>query len=64
MDYAILHSIATVAAMIAFGGICWWAYAPGNRDRFEEDGRLPLETDPIRSARRNQTEKAAGEKGE
>jgi cytochrome c oxidase cbb3-type subunit IV len=63
MNYALLHSIATVAAMIAFGGICWWAYTPGNRDRFEKDGHLPLETDPL-SAHIIKTEKAAGEKSE
>lgn len=47
MNYAVLHSIATVAAMIAFAAVCWWAYRPGNRQRFEEDARLPLETDPL-----------------
>lgn len=47
MNYAVLHSIATVAAVIAFTGVCWWAYRPGNRLRFEEDARMPLDTDPL-----------------
>ncbi|MDI1300426.1 MAG: cbb3-type cytochrome c oxidase subunit 3 [bacterium] len=47
MNYAVLHSIATVAAVIAFAGVCWWAYRPGNRKRFEEDALLPLQTDPL-----------------
>ena len=47
--YGLLHSIATVAAVLAFTGVCWWAYRPANRQRFEQDGLLPLETDPILS---------------
>ncbi len=58
MNYSLMHSIATVAAFTAFIGICWWAYRPGNRERFEADGRLVLDTDPIHSTQ------APGEKGE
>jgi cytochrome c oxidase cbb3-type subunit 4 len=47
MNYGLLHSIATVAAVIAFTAICWWAYSPANRKRFEDDALLPLETDPL-----------------
>ncbi len=61
MDYSALHSIATVAAFIAFIGICWWAYRPANRDRFEADGRLPIETDPILSAGKSISGKENGE---
>ncbi len=61
MDYSALHSIATVAAFIAFIGICWWAYRPANRDRFEADGRLPIETDPILSAGKSISGKEKGE---
>ncbi|MFP5429454.1 MAG: cbb3-type cytochrome oxidase subunit 3 [Gammaproteobacteria bacterium] len=47
MDYGIWHSVATVAAVLAFAGVVWWAYSPTNRKRFEEIGKLPLENDPI-----------------
>ena len=40
-----LHSIATVAAFIAFIAIVWWAYSPKNRKRFEEDAKLALDDD-------------------
>ena len=33
--------------MAAFLSICWWAYKPSNRQRFEDNGRLPLDTDPL-----------------
>ncbi len=58
MNYGILHSIATVAAVIAFAAVCWWAYRPANRQRFEDDARLALDTDPL-LARRSER---AGEK--
>lgn len=47
MNYAVMHSIATVFAVLAFAGICWWAYRPANRQRFEQVGHLPLDTDPL-----------------
>lgn len=47
IDYGTVHSIATVAAMAAFGGICWWAWRPANRQRFEEDSLLPFVNEPL-----------------
>lgn len=47
MNYGLWHSIATVLAVIAFAGVCWWAYSPRNRQRFEQDAKLALETDPL-----------------
>lgn len=45
MDINLLRSLVTVAALAAFLGIVWWAYAPARRGRFERDGRLPLDDD-------------------
>lgn len=47
MNYGLYHSIGTVSAFLAFLAVCWWAYSPSNTRRFEEDGNLPLESDPI-----------------
>lgn len=47
MDKGTLHGIATILAMIAFLSICWWAFKPSNRKRFEADGQLAIDTDPI-----------------
>lgn len=44
---ATLHSIATVAAFIAFIAIVWWAYSPKNRKRFEEDAKLALDDEML-----------------
>ena len=43
MDINLLRSLVTVAAFAAFLGIVWWAYGPARKERFERDGRLPLE---------------------
>lgn len=51
MDLGTLHSIATVAALVAFIAIVWWAYSPKNRERFEEDAQLALDDDIAISSR-------------
>jgi cytochrome c oxidase cbb3-type subunit 4 len=45
MDINFLRGLITVAALAAFLAIVWWAYAPARKERFERDGRLPLEED-------------------
>jgi cytochrome c oxidase cbb3-type subunit IV len=45
MDINLVRSLVTVAALAAFLGIVWWAYAPARKERFEHDARLPLEED-------------------
>lgn len=47
MDSGTLHGIATLLAMIAFLAICWWAYRPANKARFEADGQSALDNDPL-----------------
>lgn len=47
MNYGLWHSIGTVSALVAFLAVSWWAYSPSNRKRFEEDGNMVLETDPL-----------------
>lgn len=47
MSLGDLHSIATVAAFVAFIGIAWWAYSPKNKKRFEEDAQLALDDEDI-----------------
>ena len=33
MNWGVLHSIATVAAFIAFIAVAWWAYSPKNKKK-------------------------------
>jgi cytochrome c oxidase cbb3-type subunit 4 len=43
MDINLLRSLVTVAALAAFLGIVWWAYAPARKERFERAARLPFD---------------------
>ncbi|MFA5494129.1 MAG: cbb3-type cytochrome c oxidase subunit 3 [Porticoccaceae bacterium] len=50
MDQGTLQGIGTILAMVAFLGICWWAYSGRNKKRFDEAGKLPfVEDEPSRS---------------
>jgi cytochrome c oxidase cbb3-type subunit 4 len=46
MDVTLLRILATLASLATFLAIAWWAYAGRNRDRFEQDARIPFEQDP------------------
>jgi cbb3-type cytochrome oxidase subunit 3 len=43
MDINLIRIIVTLAVVVFFIGIVWWAYAPSHRERFERDGRLPFD---------------------
>lgn len=47
MDITTLRSLSPVLVLLAFIGVCWWAYAPKRRQRFEEAARLPFADDPL-----------------
>ncbi|MBA4284457.1 MAG: CcoQ/FixQ family Cbb3-type cytochrome c oxidase assembly chaperone [Xanthomonadaceae bacterium] len=40
-----ISGIFTIAAIVSFVGVCWWAYARSNAARFAEAARLPLAED-------------------
>lgn len=50
MKYEQVASISQVAALIffivLFAGVVLYAFWPGNKKRFDEAARLPLEDDP------------------
>jgi cytochrome c oxidase cbb3-type subunit 4 len=45
MDVNTLRSIVTVAGLVCFLGIVWWAWSGRNRADFEQAARLPFEQD-------------------
>ena len=47
MDLNLVRSLVTLAAFAAFLGIVWWAYGPARKERFERDGRLPLDEEDL-----------------
>lgn len=42
MDIGTLGAISTVLVTIAFFGVCFWAFSPKLKKRFEEDAKLPF----------------------
>ena len=43
MDINLVREAVTVVSFITFVGIVWFAVHPGNKKRFEEAARLPLD---------------------
>lgn len=42
MDAGTVGAISTVLVTIAFFGVCFWAFSPKLKKRFEEDAKLPF----------------------
>jgi cytochrome c oxidase cbb3-type subunit 4 len=40
-----LREIGLVLGSLAFLAICWWAFSPKRKKRFEEDANLPFADD-------------------
>ncbi len=45
MEMGWMRGVITVLTLAVFLGICWWAYRPGNKSRFEADAMLPFADD-------------------
>jgi cytochrome c oxidase cbb3-type subunit 4 len=45
LDRGQLQAWITVATVVVYAGIFWWAYHRGNRERFEQDALLPFMDD-------------------
>ena len=45
MDITTLRILATLVSLGTFLGIAGWACARGNRERFDEAARIPLQND-------------------
>lgn len=43
LDITLMRVAITVLSFVIFIGICWWAWHPGNRTRFAQAARLPLD---------------------
>ena len=42
MDAGTVGAISTVLVTIAFFGVCFWAFSPKLKKRFEDDAKLPF----------------------
>lgn len=46
MDINTLRGFSTILVMIAFLGVCWWAFSPKRKQRFKEAANLPFDDAP------------------
>lgn len=46
MDINDVRAFTTVLIAIVFAGVCWWAFAPRRKKRFEEAANLPFADEP------------------
>nr|WP_324257710.1 cbb3-type cytochrome c oxidase subunit 3 [Cellvibrio fontiphilus] len=58
MDTGTLGAISTVLVTIAFFGVCFWAFSPRLKKRFEEDAKLPFAGDDINTQKPGQNQRA------
>lgn len=49
MDQGTLQGIGTILAMIAFLGVCVWAFSSHKKKDFEEAAQLPFADDELTS---------------
>ena len=42
MDINDLRGLSTIFMMLAFLSICWWAFSPKRKQRFNDDANLPF----------------------
>jgi len=57
MDINDLRGFSTVLVLIAFVGICWWAFAPRRKARFDEAANLPFADDHSYARSQNSLER-------
>lgn len=50
MDQGTLQGIGTIMAMLAFGGVVWWALSKHKKKDFEEAANLPFEDGELEAA--------------
>ncbi|ARU56325.1 MAG: cbb3-type cytochrome c oxidase subunit 3 [Pseudomonadales bacterium] len=47
MDINTVRGISTILVMIAFIGVCLWAYSSRRKSQFDEASNLPFDDDDI-----------------
>ena len=60
MDQGLAQGVITLLTFVVFVGICFWAYRPANKSRFDDDARLPFADDDIDRRTMKDSEMEAG----
>lgn len=56
MDINTLRGLSTVFVFLAFAGVCWWAFSPKRRKKFDEAANLPFADEPAGEAEQAEPE--------
>ncbi|WP_439135285.1 cbb3-type cytochrome oxidase subunit 3 [Pseudomaricurvus sp.] len=59
MDINDFRSLSTVLVFIAFIGVCWWAFSPSRKKKFDDAANLPFSDDEINNL--ESSKKASGD---
>lgn len=64
MSQGTFQGIATILAMVAFLGVCWWAFSSHKKKDFDEAANLPFaDEDPVDETSKGQKSSADSDKG-
>ena len=62
MDINTVRGLSTVFVFIAFIGVCWWAFNPKRKKKFNEAANLPFADDEqSQQSARQESEQNRGE---
>lgn len=62
MDQGWVRGIIAVVTLLTFLGICWWAYRPGNRERFEEDALMAFDPEEAKEIEQSRSDRQEGDR--
>ncbi len=51
MDINTLRGLSTVLVMMAFFGVCWWAFSPSRKQKFDDAAQAPFLGDDLEYGR-------------
>ncbi len=64
MSLTTLQGLSTIFVMIAFLGVCWWAFSPKRKKKFEEAANLPFADEPVAQKNHEEEKIDTEERGE
>ena len=57
MDINTIRGLSSILVFVAFAGVCWWAFSPKRKKRFEEAANLPFADEQDNKAETSEQDK-------
>lgn len=61
MDINTWRGIATILVMLAFLGVCWWAFSPKRKQGFRDAAQLPFADEELQQNKSKKESKTKSE---